>query len=751
MTDNPQTQSEVSPKSARYWISEIEAAKERLREWYKKADDAEKRYRDEDCGQKDFGSLNILAANVEVQKAAIGEDFGSPQVTRLNMPEDDGGLARQVALVWEKTISASVSDANDNHDIALAVADTFVPGRGQIWLEVEQDERGWVSAPLVRVMYDAYLEGPATRWGSVPWVARQHLFTRDELISECNMDEEKAAKVNLSIKLPHSKDKEDGLDEKGKEQFKRAEVWEIWSKYPQKSRIYVAIGHKDEVLRYDADPLRLKHFFPCPRPLLLNGDESKPPLTDYSRYQAQAEELDRICQRIYSLTEQLRRVGFHDKEIQELADLATAEDGTSIPVENWAGFSQKGQLLGVQVWLDLVPIINVLVELHKQRDTLIRLIFELSGISDLARGHTDPDETATAQQLKQTFGSSRFKRREKESRRFAAEGYALKGEVIAELFSREQIEMMSGIRLPLRQEIDGAKAELQRIQTEFQAAMQQYQAIAQEAQQQGMQPPPQPMPPDQEAMAKLGKLAGTKWSWEDISGVLRSDERRCYMVEVETDQSNFTDESAEQAARTAFFSAFMQALQQIAPMISANPKNGEVFKQLVMFVIGAFKTGRAMEEGIERVIDEGIQRAMEQSQQQQPPAPEVIVAQAKVKTAEIGLQSAQVKLQTEQVRAMGAAQKMQQDGAATQAKAAESAAKSQASITASAAKAQDAQTKSMQEAQKVQQQAMANEAKRAGHVIDMVNKKEKLDFDRETRATAEEALLKGETRKPSGD
>lgn len=750
MSDKPETPSAVSPRDSQYWLDEIQSAKQRMENWYKKADEAEKRYRDEDeKGEPlEFGALNILFANTETQKAAIGEDFGKVQVTRVNMPENDNGLARHVAEVWERTLAAAVKDTNDNHDISLAVGDMFVPGRGTVWLEVEAENNDWIIAPIVRVPYDEFLHGPAKRWGSVPWGARMHAFTRDELVSECKVSEEIAEKVPLTIKLPCSK-KDAPADEKGQEQFKRAEVWEIWTTYPEKARLYVAVGYPDAVLRYDPDPLRLKKFFPFPRPLQPNGDESKPPLTDYSRYQNQAEELDRICQRIFSLTEQLRRIGFHDKEIQEMADLAKVEDGTSIPIENYASFLQKGGLVAVQQWIDLSPIVVTLQALHEQRDTLIRLIYELSGISDLARGQTDPDETLGAQQLKQTFGSSRFKRREKESRRFAAEAYGLKGEVVAELFSREQMQEMSGMFLPLREQIDGAKQALQIIQQR----QQEYAQAAQMAQEQGMQPPPPPEPLDQEAMASLAKLASTKWSWEDVSGVLQSDTRRCYSVEVETDQSNFIDEEAEKQARTQFFQMVTQALGQVAPAIAANPKSGDVFKQFVMFVVGAFKSGRAMEEGIERVIDEFIEKAQQQGQEQPPVDPkaeaDIKVAQLRVQQEEVKLQIEQVKLAEAQAHAQGAGTDAGNEALIAQAKALEQTEKANASIAASQAKAQDAQTKSVQEAQKVEQQAMANEAKREGHLIDLQNRAEKLDFERRTRAEAEEALKKGETRAPA--
>lgn len=405
--DKPETQSEVSPRDATYWLDELAAAQSRMEDWYEAANDAEERYRDEDKLSKAGVRLNILWANVETQKAAIGEDFGTPQVTRLNMPEDNG-LARHVATVWERAIGAAVKDTDDNHDISLAVTDSFLPGRGQTWLEVEADERNWVTASICRVMYRDYLEGQATSWRGVPWVARRHFFTRDELTSECRLSKEDAKNVPLNITLPYKDDKTSSA-ERGQEQFKRAEVWEIWTKYPEKARIYVCIGYKDKVLRYDRDPLSLRRFFPCPRPIQANGDESKPPLTDFSRYQGQAQELDRITNRIFVLTDTLRRRGVHDASIEELADLANTAENTTIPVQNWMSLQQKGGLNKVQEWEDILPTVNILAELHKQRDSLMRLIYELSGISDLARGHTDPDETLGAQRLKQSFGASRFK------------------------------------------------------------------------------------------------------------------------------------------------------------------------------------------------------------------------------------------------------------------------------------------------------------------------------------------------------
>lgn len=772
MSENPETPSEIDPADAKFWLAEISAAQSRMDEWYAQADDAQERY--DACPNDDdqpFGSVNILYSNVDTQISAIGEEFGAPQVTRVNPPEDDGGLSRHVANVWEKSIAAAVRDTNDNHDISLAVRDVFLPGRGQVWQELEVSEgesdysngkskkTKWVCAPIVYLKHKDYLQGQADRWGSVPWVARRHTFTYDELVSECKMSMADAEKVPLNITLPNNK--KDEANAQGKEQFQRAEVWEIWAKYPKKSRIHVAIGYNDEVLRSDPDPFKLRGFFPCPRPMVPNGTECTLPLTDYSRYENQASELDELSSRIFILTGCLRRVGIHDKAFKELSDLAEVEENTTLAVENWAALMTAGGLNKVQDWQDITPIAEVLVGLHQQRDTLMKLIYEISGISDLARGHTDPDETATAQNLKQSFGSNRFRRREKESRRFAAEAYQIKGEVIAELFPREQLQEMSGIALPLQKDIDSAQKQLGDIQNIQQQAQQARQALQQlQTRQQhpqgpqapgqpqqgapGAPVPPQPVmpspqqiqqlqnlaktpPPDQKQIAHLMRIAKAKFSWEDVSEVLQSDYRRCYVVEIETDQTAFMDQESDKQSATQLFQVATQSLTTLAPMIAGNPKVGDVYKKLFMFVLSRFRAGRAMEGDFERLFDEAIQMATQQQGQQQHLDPktqaEMAIAQAKQKTAEAQQATATIKLQQTQMEAQQAPVKAQQE-------------------------AFSAQTKAQADAAKVQSINDANQAKQAGNQIDNINKAEKLQFERQTRATAEEALLYGPTQEP---
>jgi hypothetical protein len=608
-------------------------------------------------------------------------------------------------MIWERCIAAGVRDTNDNHDIGLAVNDTFVPGRGQLWLELDVEEVPaddgsgdsdaedyqddgddsatpeikWVSAPLVRVPYRDYLEGYATRWGSVPWVARAHLFTRDDLVAICGLSEDEARDVPLNAQICGEDGYKKRRKNKKEDQFSRARVWEIWTKFPKKARLYVAEDYKDRVLCSDPDPYGLKKFFPCPRPLLANGDEGwQDPITDYSRYEDQAKELDVISARIYVLTATLRRRGVYDKNFKQIADLAEADDNVFLPVENWQELQAKAGplgLAGVMMTEDISVISNVLAQLQEQRRTLIDLIYELSGISDLARGMTDPRETLGAQQLKMSFGAGRFKHRETESRRFAAEAYEIKGEIIAEMFPREQLAEMSGIPLPTQKEIDAARAQMQQIQkvqsaqqqlTQMQAAAQQPpQAPPQQGQdpsqqapgqQQPAPPPPQPdpqqieqlvalaqtpLPPDDE-MSRISDIASTKFSWEKISKVLRSDYRRCYSVEVETDQTNFIDEEADKQSRIDLVDMINRLMVQFGPFIQGNPANGEMVKKLIMFAVSAFRSGRAIEEDIELSIDNAVKMAAQTPPQQQPEDP---MLQTNLQLGQLEIQSKQFELE----------------------------------------------------------------------------------------------------------
>ncbi len=69
------------------------------------------------------------------------------------------------------------------------------------------------------------------------------------------------------------------------------------------------------------------------------------------------------------------------------------------------------------------------------------------GIADIMRGSSKASETAQAQSIKAQYGSQRMSRRMKDVEKFARNLLRLKAEIIAEHFSPESIQAMTGVQV----------------------------------------------------------------------------------------------------------------------------------------------------------------------------------------------------------------------------------------------------------------------------------------------------------------
>ena len=194
------------------------------------------------------------------------------------------------------------------------------------------------------------------------------------------------------------------------------------------------------------DPLNLQNFFPIPRPLYsLETDRTMLPVPEFSLYKDQADELDDITARIDHLVSMLKVRGVYDAANEELGNIFRTSEGTMIPAHNWQAFSDKGGFRGSMDFVPLESTAQVLVGLYQERTRLIQSIFELTGISDIQRGATDPRETRGAQMLKAQFSSLRLQPRQKKVERFVRDLVRLMSEVIGEIFSPETMSKITGI------------------------------------------------------------------------------------------------------------------------------------------------------------------------------------------------------------------------------------------------------------------------------------------------------------------
>jgi hypothetical protein len=87
--------------------------------------------------------------------------------------------------------------------------------------------------------------------------------------------------------------------------------------------------------------------------------------------------------------------------------------------------------------------IDALQVLAERRNQLISAIYEITGVSDIMRGNSDPNETATAVTKKTNFGTLRNQDRQNDFQRFLTEVLKIKAEVICEQFTPELLAEFS--------------------------------------------------------------------------------------------------------------------------------------------------------------------------------------------------------------------------------------------------------------------------------------------------------------------
>ena len=568
---------------ALYWQNELEKADQFERDWRERGMRVVERYRDEREGRALIGPsntrFNILWANTETLKGALLARMAEPDVRR-RFP-DPNPAAREVAILLERALSYGLDVYDGITPMKAALEDYLLPGRGVVWVvyepviikekikievdgedvaldEVEEIERlGDQRCRFEYVHWQDYRESPSRRPEDVTWRARRHLFTRDDLIGRGFKD---AHEIPLNW-MPDTN--EDNADYE--EIYNRAEVWEIWCKVTRK-RLFIATGYKD-VLAEDDDPYELEDFFPTPTPLIaVRTNNTSIPVPEFTLYQDQADELDRVTNRITYLIEGLKRRGVYDASVPELAQLAMAGDNDFVPSDNFASLAQKGGLAGAFQTEDISQVSAVLNGLYTQRMQVLQVIYEVTGISDIIRGGgTKASETATAQQLKAQYGSMRLRRRQDEIEKYIRELYRIKAELIAENYEPEILQRVTGMEVT-----------------------------------------------------------------DEMLEIMRHDKLRNYQIDLDTDSTVFADEEETKRTRMEFASVFGDYLIKAIEATRAAPEITPIAFEILKFVAGAWKIGRNFEDVINETEATVMQQLQAMQQQPPQPSPEEAIQQQKI-------------------------------------------------------------------------------------------------------------------------
>jgi hypothetical protein len=673
-----------------------------------------KKYRDVRSPREDaITRYNILWANIQTRLPALYARNPKPIVERRYKDRDP--IGRTAAEILERSIEYTLDNVNDFfYVMRLSIQDYELPGMACVWVryephfhkpelpaasdegadpgeqneetkveggavtsdqedEVQEEQLKYEETIIDYVSWEDVGWSWARTWQEVRLLWKRAYMDRDELRERfTDLSEEEILQIPLDWSPKNLTDTQIRITRK------KAVVYEIHDKKERKR--YWLVKNFPKLLDKRGDDLGLHRFFPCPRPLMANAlSDELLPTPNYTFYQDQANEIDELSTRIVAISKALKVAGVRDASAEALDRLLSeGVENQLVPVSGWAAMKDKGGLAGSFELLPLQEIAETLSQLREQRQSLIEDVYQLTGIADIVRGFSDPNETATAQEMKGNFSILRIQDAQTEVQRFARDTIRIVGEIVAG-YDIDTLKQISGVKLLTNVEKQQLQLQLQ-LQQQQQAAAQAAQAAQQGQPGQAGAPGPAPPSPAQpgngqgsapgmmhpgappsgmatapgQAPPSPEKLALLELpTWEEVEQLLQNPVHREFRLDIETDSTIRMDDDAEKSSRVELVTAVGGFLDKAIMAGSTAPEIIPMLGELMMFAIRSFKSARPIEQAFEDAMD-ALQKS---ASQPKGPPPEVqkAMAEGQVKLT-IAAQQAKLDAQIEQAKQQAEAQ-----------------------------------------------------------------------------------------------
>lgn len=409
------------------WKKKIAAAEKKYEEYYKLIKEIREYYKN----AKKQNKQNIFWSSVETLKPFLYFKQPKPYIRRK---EKNADPAQALACkMLEKALEWDLEQFDFDSVIKYARNDFLLSGMGVVFeqYKADFDEVDGVEVKKSEYVETVYLNPlnfladseKVDVWEDVNWIAKVIYMTKQEVLDTFGEEAE-----DIIVE-----------DDKEDYQKKNTKVYEIWDK-ESRSIYYLSKECKSKFLKVTKDPLKIKGFFSCPKPIFATlANDGIIPVPDYSEIKEQLDELDGITSRMKKIMKALKVSGCYDSSFSELADIL-AKDVTLVSISDFERLKEAGGIKGI---IDFVPIdqyVNALVSLAERRQDLMKQIYEVTGVSDIMRGNSDANETATAVTKKTNFGTLRNQDRQNDMQRFILDLFKIKAEIICEQFSPELLE-----------------------------------------------------------------------------------------------------------------------------------------------------------------------------------------------------------------------------------------------------------------------------------------------------------------------
>lgn len=634
----------------RYW-KEIDAYSKSSSEWKEQGENIVKMYLDQSKTEATPRRFALLWSNIETLKPAVYAK--TPNVLCSRRYKDPHPVGRTAAEILERATNTTFDLYDVDEVFRMVRDDRLLVARGQAWVRYEasfkktKDDKGGeydkVSGEKACVDYVHWCDfghNVAGTWKDV-WLAWRRVYkTREEAAKRFDT---KDAKISEKLTYAAKRDPE-GKEESGEHV---ACIYEVWDKKKNQT-VFISRDYPDFLEEPAAPPLNFRKFFPCPEPCYgTKTGKSLIPTPDYCYYKDQAKEINDLTEKIANLTDFLILKGFVPTGpsgdgadavrvvIERMQEGVTRNKNLIVPVESWAGFTDKGGAAKLVDWLPIDIVIQALQGAIEARNQLVQDVYQITGISDILRGQTDPDETLGAQQLKSQTGSRRVRNAKDEISRFCRDIGQLVAEVIAEQFQPQTIAEMTGYKYePMTPPADPAQAQM------------------------GGAPMPQmaspPMQPGMPAPSPSGQTFN-----DEVIALLRNDRMRGFLIDIETDSTIQPDEDAEKQRRVEFVTAIGGFLREALPAAQQSPAIVPMLGETLLFMVRGFRAGRSLEETIERSMQQ-LQQQIAQAQANPQPDPKVQAVQMQMQAKMQELQAqAQMDREKHQLEMQAQAQELQ--------------------------------------------------------------------------------------------
>lgn len=645
---------ETEAKSSARVLAAVKKSQDAFRDYQETCDRIDDVYNRDIASDGDWldPEFDLFWASMEIIKPATLAR--RPQPACAPMFADNTPLKNTTAELLERVTTASF-DRGGIDGVMLGVRDDLAfTNRGIIWVSYEADDGGQ-KACIEHLDRKDFGHEAARQWEDVGYVWRRAWMTKSEMRKRFRKTSGDAyQKAQFAIRR---EDKNNGAADDSK----KAGVFEVWHKAD--NRVYWVTEGVPVMLDEGEPHLKLKDFFPCPKPAYGTlRRRSLVPIPDFVRYASHLNQINRLTARIYLLLDQVKMRGLIPAggDVADAVSKLIRSDDDQLIIEVPSAAFQAGGTAGFVAWLPIAEVATAIQGLITARTQLFDDFYQLSGISDIMRGATEAQETLGAQQLKSQYGSVRVRQKIDELQRIAADTARIVAEIAAEKFSRETILDMGQMEIvtkaDLKKQIEdiekAAEDEIKALTEKARQAVQQAQQQQGQGQQQGQMPDPeqaqqQLVQAQQQIIAKYSKQlqqVSAKVTIEDVMDLLRDERARGFAFEIATDSTIMVDEMAEKATRNEFFQTFTAASQNVMGLAAMGEAGAALAGGLIKFLLAPYRVGRELNKLVDDFVEAAPEMAAAMGQDGAGDAEKALAeANAKIAEAELGKAQAAIK------------------------------------------------------------------------------------------------------------